>query len=662
MASRVTALKRGVTGLAALCLGAGMMVVATPANAAIPAGRTSFPGSVPSFVTAAADAGPAADTTVEGEVYLPLRDSVGAQAFATAVSTPGNRQYGEYLSPKAWIAKYSPTQADFDAVKKYLVASGETIYATPASREYIVFRGPAATVAPAFGTTLRNYRVQGQVVSAPSSAPTLPASIASKVQGMSLGDSRVRLTRPTTVSSGSAPTAKLKTATGISAHTAGKAAPAADSTSCSDFYGEYTHSVPSIFGHTVAPTDLCGYLPSQLRQSAGINKLINAGYDGSGQTVAIVDAYASPTILQDTNDYMVAAGAPILTKFSQLKPGTFQDEEACGFPSGWQGEETLDVESAHSIAPGAAILYSGGFNCAGGIDIALSKILDSKLATIVSNSYGYGAEALVADSTITHIQDTGVQAAGEGIGLYYSTGDSGDESASTGYASPDPISSFATAVGGTSLGIDARGNNVLQTGWGDARDIFVNGVYQAPVPGPFYAGAGGGVSETIGQPAYQKGVVPKKFSTDSTGQAGRTQPDVSDLADPYTGFQFGIRPIINEETLATGPLEFSSIGGTSLASPLVAAKMALLQQVAGRTIGFANPALYMAAKASPKTFNDVLAPKPTAILYFKRPSTGADVTISLNQDTSLVTTKGYDTVTGIGTLNLPAMAAALMGR
>jgi len=156
--------RRGIGALLA-CASATALVLATaPAGNAAPPqqGEISFPGSVPAWATDSADAGATpADTTVEGEVYLPLRDEQGAQALATAVSTPGNPQYGRYLSAKQWIKQFSPTKADFQAVEDYLTSSGLTIYAEPASRQYIVFRGPASTVGPAFGTTLHEYHYAG---------------------------------------------------------------------------------------------------------------------------------------------------------------------------------------------------------------------------------------------------------------------------------------------------------------------------------------------------------------------------------------------------------------------------------------------------------------------------------------------------------------------
>ena len=148
MSSRPSPARRGLSALAVLAVGAGALVAATAGTAgtadAAPAARHAFPGSVPGFVATAPDAGPSAtDTTVEGEVYLSLKDEAGAQAFATAVSTPGNALYGHPLSPAAWISKYSPSRVDLAAVEKYLTDSGLTITAVPTSRQYVVFRGPA---------------------------------------------------------------------------------------------------------------------------------------------------------------------------------------------------------------------------------------------------------------------------------------------------------------------------------------------------------------------------------------------------------------------------------------------------------------------------------------------------------------------------------------
>lgn len=627
--------------LAAVALAAATLVVAPSASASALPSRVSYPGAVPAIAAKASPstvAGPAAAADeVEGSMYLYLQHAIGATDLATAVSNPANPAYGKYVTPAQWIDKYSPSVSDFTAVEKYLKDSGFTIYATPASRLYVVFMGPAGLFGSAFRTSIRNYRYGGRTVTAPATAPSLPAAIASKVSGLRLGNS-----------SASVSTAKSDGA-------AEKEKAAAPTFSCSQYWAQNSYKLPKAYGRTTFPTNNCGYTPQQMRSSASLT----SSETGKGQTVGIVDAYASPTIVQDSNTYSRAVGAPAAVNIDQIKPKAFINEAECQYPSGWQTEETLDVESVHGVAPGAKIVYSGGFDCIGGLDIAVSKILDSGLATIISNSYSDGPDALVPTDYINGVVNEHLQAAAEGIGMYYSTGDDGDNAAADGVAGPGFAASspWATAVGGTSLAVGASGKYLFETGWGDYRDQVVNGKYVEALPGDFYAGAGGGQSAQFTEPSYQDGVVPTSLSTNPNGIAVRVAPDISDDADPYTGFLIGIRPIVDDSTLQTGPFEEETYGGTSLASPLVAAKMAILQQKTGRRIGFANPLLYSVDRSSPAAFHDV---NPTGKIAVARlsPSLGL-LLVTLNEDTSLVTTKGYDTTTGIGTLNLPEMLKVL---
>jgi subtilase family serine protease len=209
-----------------------------------------------------------------------------------------------------------------------------------------------------------------------------------------------------------------------------------------------------------------------------------------------------------------------------------------------------------------------------------------------------------------------------------------------------------TAVGGTSLGIDQNGNKAYETGWGDTLDKIVrdangNPVYSAPLPGNLLGGgAGGGVSAVFAQPAYQKGVVPTALAAGK-----RVSPDLSALADPYTGFAIGISPINDDDALTTDPYENETYGGTSLASPLTAAMMAIVQQSTHSTIGFANPTLYAIDKLAPRLFNDVTPPATPKALAYTSANSGNSYLVTLNTDTSLTTARGYDDVTGIGSVS-----------
>ena len=125
----------------------------------------------------------------------------------------------------------------------------------------------------------------------------------------------------------------------------------------------------------------------------------------------------------------------------------------------WAGEESLDVEAVHAMAPGAHVLYVGGEDCFDeNLIEAVNKIVDGNLAQIITNSYGNYGEAEDA-ALLEAWNDTFRQAALEGIGMYFSSGDNGDEIANIGFAAPDfPASHpLVTAVGGTSLGVGNSG-------------------------------------------------------------------------------------------------------------------------------------------------------------------------------------------------------------
>ncbi|WP_460580741.1 S53 family peptidase [Humibacter ginsengisoli] len=661
--------RRMLTRRATAILAAGASIIALSAtgiSAADAATTVDYAGSVPNWATSANDSGtPAADTSVEGELYLKLRDQQGASNLAMAVSTPGTRQYRHWLSPQAWIARFSPTQRTYDATLAYLTSKGLTITGTPDSRQYIVYRGTPEEMKAAFGTTLHTYSHDGRQLIAPSTAPSLPSQIGASVSAVSLDQSRT-LTRPDSIKQGDIPstsgpsTPKPRMFAGT--------APVVNAP-CSTYWGQNTATVPAAYnGQTQYPTNICGYVPKQLRSAYNLDTWSRWGVDGSGQTVAIIDAYASPSIQSDVNQYSAQNGEPQLApgQYQQIvpDPSEFVDTALCQEPSGWQGEQTLDVEAVHAIAPKANVLYVGGFDCEGGLDIAMSKILDHKLANIVSNSWGDVGEDVPAD-VIAGQQNLHIQAAGEGIGLYFSSGDNGDEAANLGYPSPDfPASSpYVTSVGGTSIGVDQKGKLVMEVGWGVQADVIKkdadgNLSYTDPLPGSLFAGgAGGGVSAVNAEPAYQKGVVP-----DALSKGKRVSPDLAALADPYTGFEIGISPIVDDSTLATGDYINETYGGTSLASPLTAAQVALAQQLTHSTIGFANPTLYGLDRILPSAFRDVQPPSQEVAVVYTSKTSGRSFLMTLNHDTSLSVTKGYDDVTGMGAMSFDLAHLLAQGR
>jgi subtilase family serine protease len=637
-------------------LAVAAVLAAAPTSHAATSGAVRFPGSVPGWATPKADQGATSpNTIVEGEIFLALPSQKAAQAEALAVSTPGNKLYHHYLTPTQWIADFAPSEAAYKKVVSYVDAQSFTIVGEPTSREYIVFRGKAKDVNAAFSTSEHQYSYKGAVLAAPSTAPSLPASLAGLVEGISI-DQGATLTQTDDVRPGSK--AATTPATSTAQATAAPAA-AASTSPCSTYYDQYEQTLPKAYGVTSFPTNICGYSGTQIGGAYGTTKELTSGVTGKGETVAIVDAYDDPTIVADTAKLDAQTGTTPLTasQFADISPATsaFDDKTLCEEPSGWQAEESIDVQSSHGMAPGAKILYSGGFDCEGGLDIAVSKILDGGLANIISNSYGDAGEDL-PQNTLVGEESKEYQAAAEGIGLYYSSGDYGDDASAVGYITPnfEASSPFVTAVGGTSLAISANNSYEFETAWGTTGDPVANGAYELPLPGEFFAGSSGGTSTQFAEPAYQKGIVPTSLS--GTGaDSGRVVPDVSSLADPYTGFLIGISPLDGSSATRTGKFVTETYGGTSLASPLFAGQIALAESATGVDIGFANPAIYSLAASDPTAFRDIPATRKKLAVAYNSARSGTTYRISLGADSSLTTTTGYDNATGVGSGYLPGL-------
>jgi subtilase family serine protease len=389
-----------------------------------------------------------------------------------------------------------------------------------------------------------------------------------------------------------------------------------------------------------APWAIKGATPDQIKGAYGIS-----GYDGSGQTVAIIDAYASPTILQDVNQWSLNRGLPTMNP-SQLvqvvPPGVYnRPQNPKQDPQGWYGEETLDVESIHGMAPGAKIVYVGAPNNYQDLDAAMNHVVDEHLAQIVSNSYGFNTE-LLHPGFVKPLEDTLIQAAIEGIGVYFSSGDNGDETSTEGFATVDwPASSpWVTSVGGTALGVSASNTRAVETGWGTSSYACNSTTFVCKRAAWLY-GAGGGVSVLFAEPDYQ--------SSAGLKLSGRGVPDVAALADPQTGLLVG-----QTQTFPEGAsYDEYRIGGTSLACPIFAGLMALADQKAGHAHGFANPIIY----ANPQAFYDVGSVK-TAVAR-RNFVNGVDATngtadfLRTFDDYSGSPTQhtgpGWDNVTGLGT-------------
>jgi subtilase family serine protease len=665
-------------------LGVGL---ATGAAAQAATSRVAIHGTAsPAASRTPSVGGVANNTSMDFQVILKLPDQAAADQFAQAVSTPGNAQYGQYLTAAQWEQRFSPTQAQVDKVRSFLTSNGFDVTNVSPDRLAIEATGDASQVEKAFDTSLSYHRVHGQKLLLEDSNLSVPSDIAGIVQGAS-GISTTLAHPDNQTGAPSSTAASQPAASGPIPPPAGfRVAPP-----CGTYYGQQNDTTLPAYGHGYPanpPWAVCGYTPPQIRSAYNLNNQT----DGSGQTVAIVDAYASPTLLSDAQQYATRndPSHPLSSsQFSELVPKQFNKVNECD-ASDWFGEQSLDVEAVHAVSPGANILYVGAKNCDNALYDGIQKVVDKHLASVITNSWGDNA----GDFLETPAQRAGTDelfemAASTGISVLFSSGDDGDEFTTVGVVSPDyPASSpWVTSVGGTSLAVGANGSQTGQFGWSTARSFLCNQTLVdeqgctsdqlnkwLPIDLALDGGSGGGTSYDYAQPFYQKGVVPRSLSTANAGLTGpngtvgnqpmRVEPDISLDADPGTGFLEGITQTFPDGTY----YDQYRIGGTSLSSPLMAGVLARVNQQRGSSIGFANPALYSLSGTS--SIQDVLPAGKldqsradfansvdgtdgflfsTRIIDYEGPEQFCGTTgACANRNDALNVRRGYDNMTGLG--------------
>jgi subtilase family serine protease len=634
MRSNRAKMRAGVSMAATLPMLAGALALGMPAAHAVDnPGRDTLAGTKPAWATAKADKGATADSSqVSARVYLAGRDAAGLAAYAKAVSDPSSASYGKYLSAQRAEARFGATEAQVAAVKSWLTSAGLKV--TAVTRHYVSVSGDVSAAEQAFATQLHNYAKGAKTYRAPAKAASAPDSLNGAVLTVTGLDNAPHLASHSDTLP--PPDAVFKNAGPFSS-----------------YYGSnVATTLPDAYGGKI-PYAVEGYTGKQLRAAYGAG-----GYTGKGVRVAITDAYASPTIAYDAATYAKKHGDAAYAggQLSQVLPKKYAHTKDCD-AAGWYGEETLDVEAVHAVAPAADVTYVGAASCYDDdlLD-SLGKIVDNHLADIVSNSWGDIEANQTPDLAAAYDQVFQLGAV-EGIGFYFSSGDDGDEVANTGTKQVDTPadSAWVTAVGGTSLAVGKGDSYLWETGWGTQKaSLSADGTSWTDFPGAFTSGAGGGTSRTVAEPYYQKGVVPDALATAYSAAGNRVVPDIAAIADPNTGFKVG-----QTQTFPDGSQQYSEyrIGGTSLAAPVIAAVQALAQQArGGQAIGFANPSIY--SKYGSRVYHDV-TDNPTgsglavARVDYANSYDAADGLLTsvrtLGRDSSLSAVKGYDDVTGVGT-------------
>ena len=366
--------------------------------------------------------------------------------------------------------------------------------------------------------------------------------------------------------------------------------------------------------HPCGPFPMC-YMPAHLRAAYDIQPLLDAGIDGTGTTIVIVDAFSNPTIATDLAAFDGAFGLPA-ANLNIIAPDGQTPFDGSRLQFGWAVEIALDVEWAHVVAPGAHLeLVLAKSEKDADLLSATRFAIENDLGEVITQSFGE-AESCADPKLLRQEHAVFERAASRGITLLAGSGDFGASNLlcdGSGLASVASVATPAsdpdvTAVGGTRLAIDPTSSaNAGETTWNDQ-----------------FGAGGGGFSSVYRRPGYQARFV--------DGNHARGVPDVA-----YSASAFGSTWIV-----ALGRM--GAVFGTSGGTPQWAGIVALARQEAGHRQSQLNIRLYHVAKSNSyqDAFHDI--------------TTGSN---SFAGVTGFSAGPGWDAVTGLGTPDVAKLVPLL---
>jgi subtilase family serine protease len=418
-----------------------------------------------------------------------------------------------------------------------------------------------------------------------------------------------------------------------------------------------TLSVPWDTSLCESKLQIACYQPDQIEAAYDESPLFNEGITGSGRTIVIIDAFGSPTIRADLATFDSQFGLPDPPSFKIITPAGSIPAWKSGNATmvQWADETTLDVEYAHTMAPGANILLvetpmteSEGTSGFPAIVKAEEYVIDRNLGDVISQSFGATEETVSSYQQLAPLRAAYTDAHTHHVTVLASTGDEGATSEEAngvtlytrrvvGWPATDPL---VTAVGGTQLKVNSSGV-MYSVAWNDTYSVPVQRAFTGSSAASPFA-TGGGVSEFFARPSYQNGVA------QVTGR-DRGVPDIS-LSAACNG------AVTTYSSFPGTTAGWHLVCGTSESAPLLAGIVALADQMAGHPLGLINAALYSLSAAHAPGLVDV---------------TQGNNTVSFTQGRTRYTVTGYparpgyDLATGLGTINasyfVPELAQAKVG-
>ncbi len=526
------------------------------ARADAPYSLVTFRGTVPTLIQQSKSLG-AANTSQQISLSLGLRLQYADQlkGYVQDIYSPQSVNYHRYLTQRQFDGVFAPSPATYNAALHYLQQSGFAVTNTYNNRLLIAFKGSIGLAEQVFHVTINTYATpNGQTYYANTNDPVLPSTFASQVLSLDGLNNLV--------------------------HFQHAAAP--------------TGSVPGKSAATCIGHGSGYYTPDQIANAYNLNGAYNQGYHGEGQTVALFElasfqisdltAYESCFGQSNANIKAITAGSdPIPAGKSMIQVET-------------------DAELILSAAPHLRQLriYEAGTSLTD-YNAQWAQILVDAPAVVSTSWYSCESDMLQNDPNELSQENTYfMTAAVQGQTILASSGDSGssgcyfDGTKNTALSADDPASQpYVTAVGGTTLHLNASGSYGSESVWNDT-----------PKTGQASGATGGGLSQVWSQPAWQS----SSGTQNSHSNGKREVPDVSLNADYLTGY-----PIYCTAAAAgcNSGKPWIIEGGTEAAAPLWAAFIALTNEASEKTgrfaVGFANPLLYQDAGSSSynRDFHDI---------------------------------------------------------
>ncbi len=531
----------------------------SPRIAAVSTARVALTNTVSPRLKSATDLGAAPSDRTLSSVTLRFNmtaaQSSALDALLAAQQNPQSSQYHQWLTPEQFADQFGLSSTDIGKVTSWLTSQGLTVTGTARSRTFITVSGNVAQLQSAFATSIHSVTLDGEQHIAAITEPTLPASIAAVTSTITgLSDLRLK------------PRARPR----------------------------FTSSITG--SHFIAPGDLYTIYD--------MNPLLSNSVTGAGITIAV--AGQTDILLSDIAAFRSASGLPAnapTVKVIGTDPGTPTTNENGTVVALDQIEASLDVEWSGAAAPGASILY---VNSTDVIGTSLAQIIDQNLAPIATVSYG-DCEANFGSQYIASFNALFRQANAQGQTIAGPTGDTGatdcdyDSTVATqGLAVDFPASSpYVTAVGGTMFneGAGSYWSTTNGSTGGSALSYIPELPWNETSATNGLASGGGGASAYFTKPAWQIG-------TGVPADSSRDVPDVvfnaAAIHDPYLFCQGGF--CTNGFRNASNGLD--AVGGTSVATPIFAGIMGLLEQKIATRVGNANPTIYALAN-SPTYYTSV---------------------------------------------------------